>query len=522
MPKLLKIILILLGIIGLLALILFGAWTLFSRRAFPKTEGNVKVEGLAHPVEVLRDEYGVAHIYGETTEDLFFAEGYVHAQERFWQMEFERRVGSGRLSEIFGESTLETDRYLRHFDFRGSSEEIYASMGDEAKKILEAYSEGVNAYINERSPSALGLEFALLGLQGVKWEIEDWTPVDSLVWAYMMIFDQGRLFGELDDVQYIASVGEEMAGQLRPPYREDRPVIIPASDLAMSSSGESLSSAVLDSDTIAYLTSLGSPNTPELYGYGQPFAAASNSMAVSGELTESGMPILADDPHMGVQAPSLWYEVGVHCAPQNSDCIYNFRGFSLPGVPGILIGHNDRIAWGLTNAAFDAEDTFIERINPENPNQYEVNGEWEDMEIRREEITVRGLDEPSILQVRSTRNGIVATDELVDQPAYSSGEDLHVLTLAWTALEPVRSLEAVMGVVGAQDWDDFNAALELFEAGKQNWLYADVDGNIGFVTPGNVPIRADGDGTLPVPGWNDDYAWNGFIPYSSAPRVLNP
>jgi penicillin amidase len=522
MPKGLKIVIIILGIVGVLALLVFGGWTLFSRQAFPKTSGKIKVEGLANAVEILRDEYGVAHIYGETSEDLFFAEGYVHAQERFWQMEFQRRVGSGRLSEIFGESTLATDRFLRHFDFRGSSEEVYASMGDSTRNLMDAYSAGVNAYISERSPSSLGLEFALLGLQGVKWEIEEWTPVDSIVWGYMMIFDQGSRFNELDHVKLIASVGEEMAGDLRPDYRDDRPVVIPASDLAFRTNDQPSSVAELGGEAAAFLAALDVNNEPELFGYGSEFASASNSMAVSGKLSESGNPILANDPHMGVQAPSLWYEVGVHCVAQSSDCTHNFRGFSLPGVPGILIGHNDRIAWGLTNAAFDAEDVFIERINPENPDQYEVNGEWEDMDIRREEIVVRGWDEPSILIVRNTRNGVVATDELIDQDPYSTGTELHVLTYAWTGLEPVRTIEAVLGVVKAQDWDDFDSALALFDAGKQNWIYADVEGNIGFIMPGKVPIRADGDGTLPVPGWNDDYLWNGFIPYSKAPKVLNP
>ncbi|HET6443066.1 MAG TPA: penicillin acylase family protein [candidate division Zixibacteria bacterium] len=522
MAKVLKIAGIVLGVIVVLALILFGAWTWFSRQAIPKTSGTVEVAGLIQPVEIVRDEYSVPHIYGQTPEDLFFAEGYVHAQERFWQMEFQRRLGSGRLSEIFGESSLETDRFLRHFDFRGSSEEIYASMGEEARIILDAYSAGVNAYIMDRSPSSLGLEFALLGLQGVKWEIEEWTPVDSLVWAYMMVFDQASRFNELEYLKVIATVGRDMAGDLLPPYRDDRPTIIQTEDLVSSQGIPSSTFVELGEAEKSYLSALALGSEPELFGLASGFASASNSMAISGELTDSGNAYLANDPHMGVQAPSLWYEVGAHCVPKSAACIYNFRGFSLPGVPGILIGHNDRIAWGLTNGAFDAEDLFIERINPDNPDQYEVNGDWVDMDIKRHEIVVRGWDEPDILNVRSTRNGVVATDELIDQDPYSSGTELHVLSYAWTALDPIRSVEGVFGVNGAQDWDDFNDALALFDAGKQNWIYADVEGNIGFILPGKIPIRASGDGTLPVPGWNDDYIWNGFVPYSQAPKVLNP
>jgi penicillin amidase len=237
------------------------------------------------------------------------------------------------------------------------------------------------------------------------------------------------------------------------------------------------------------------------------------------------MPILANDPHMSVNMPNLWYEVGVHCVEKTADCLQNFRGFSLPGVPGVVIGHNDRIAWGLTNASFDAEDVFIERINPQNPNQYEVNGEWVDMELRREEILVRGQNQPVVIIVRSTRNGVIATDRMVDNHPFSAnvdGPELYALSYAWTALEPVLSVEAVRMVNIAQNWDDFNNALAMFEAGKQNWLYADVDGNIGYIMPGKVPIRAGGDGTLPVPGWNDDFIWTGFIPYDEAPRVFNP
>jgi penicillin amidase len=520
MPKGLKIGVVVLGVVVVLALIIAGAWTWFSRQAFPKTSGTIVVEGLDQAVEIVRDEYGVAHIYASTPEDLFFAQGYVHAQERFWQMEFQRRLGSGRLSEIFGESSLPTDRYLRHFNFDQSSEEIYDSMGDEARTIVDAYADGVNAYISERSPAELGLEFALLGIQGVKWDIEEWTPRDSLVWAYMMIFEQASRFGELRMLKLISAVGTEMAFDFQPPYRDDRPVIVQTEDLVDAQLGESPPLLALGAEEMDYLLGLEVGQEQPLFGSGA--AAASNSFVVSGDLTESGAPYLANDPHMGVQAPSLWYEVGMHCQPQSADCNYNLRGFSLPGVPAILIGHNDRIAWGLTNGAFDVEDVFIERVNPENPDQYEVNGEWVDMDVRREEIKVRGWDQPDVLFVRSTRNGVVATDNLIEDDAFTDGIDLHVLSYAWTGLEPIRSVEAVFYVVRAQDWDDFTQALELFDAGKQNWVYADVDGNIGYVLPGKVPIRAGGVGMLPAPGWNDDFIWTGFIPYEDLPRVLNP
>ncbi len=515
-----------------LALVVGGVGFWYTRQAFPKVSGTVKLQGIRQAVEILRDEYGVAHIYASTPEDLFFAEGYVHAQERFWQMEFQRRIASGRLSEIFGETTLSTDKYLRHFNFSALTEQSYAMLDDETRRIVDAYAAGVNAYIADRDPAQLGLEFALLGLQGVEIDIEPWSPVDSMIWAEMMVFDQSdQLETELTNIDQLAQLGQERYADLHPPYRDDRPTIIPSEELG---AGEEIDRPVLDGlgkAEMAYLVRLsrrisGRELMPPLLaelGFGA--AGGSNSFVVAGERTDTGKPLLANDPHMAVLMPALWYQVGMHCTEKSADCIYNLRGFSLPGVPGILIGHNDRIAWGLTNASFDAEDVFIERINLQNPDQYEVNGEWVDMEVRRETIKVQGRDDPEVFFVRSTRNGVVATDDMVGEKPYGYGEDgiePYVLSYAWTALEPIRSFQAVSMVNRAQNWDEFVDALQYFDAGKQNWLYADVDGNIGYVLPGKVPIRAGGDGTLPVPGWNDNYRWTGFIPYDEMPRVFNP
>ena len=529
MPKGVKIILIIVGILAIIALVAVGIVRAQMRKAWPETSGTVQIEGLDQAVEIVRDEYGVAHIYGHTEEDIFFAQGYVHAQDRFWQMEFQRRTGAGRLSEIFGETTLPTDRYLRHFGFYDLAQQAYDMSNEKTRSLIDAYSAGVNAYIADRSPDELGFEFTLLGLQGVDVEVEPWQPADSIVWGEMLIFDQASLFSvELLNLARIAQVGTEMNEYLLPPYRDDRPVIIQSEDLLTQTAPESSPLAHYNEDELAYLLAAAesfdeAAMLPELLadlGFGQ--GGASNSFAISGDLTETGKPLLANDPHMGINMPNLWHEVGLHCVEKSADCVYDVRGFALPGVPGILIGHNDRIAWGLTNAAFDPNDVFIERLNPQNPNQYEVNGNWQDMEVRREEIAVRGQDEPEVFFVRRTRNGLVITDGMSDVKPYSDGENLYALTLAWTALEPVRTLEAVQHVLRAQGWDDFVAALELFDAGQQNWLYADVDGNIGYVMPGKVPIRAGGDGTMPMPGWNDDYIWTGFIPYDELPKTFNP
>ncbi len=531
MSKTVKRVVISLSVLALIVLILGGVYYWFTRQDFPETDGRLQVSGLIQPVEIVRDEYGVAHIYAYTPEDLFFAEGYVHAQERFWQMEFQRRTASGRLSEIFGETTLGTDKYLRHFGFYDLTRQSYEMLGEEARRVVDAYTAGVNAYISVRKPAQLGLEYALLGLQGVKIEIEPWTPVDSMIWAEMMIYDQASQWDELDNIDLLAAVGEQGYADLNPPYREDRPVIIPTEDLGKTSSLPPSERASFNAMELNYLLtlrqSLGDHQSlpPLLAELGFGALGGSNSFAVSGSKTASGKPLLANDPHMGISTPALWYEIGMHCVEKSPQCIYNFRGFSLPGVPGILIGHNDRIAWGLTNAAFDAEDVFVERLNPKNPDQYEVNGEWQDMLIRREEIIVRGQDEPAVIFVRSTRNGLVISDYMVDQDQFAfTGDELqlYALSYGWTALQPIRSLEAVLGAIRAQNWDEFSEALRFFDAGKQNWLYADVDGNIGYIMPGKVPIRAAGDGSLPVPGWNDDYIWTGFIPYEELPRTFNP
>lgn len=539
MSKGVKILVAVLATLLVLVLVAFGLWSWFTRQAFPQTRGEMTVTGLQADVEIIRDEYGVAHIYAQNAADLFFAEGFVHAQERFWQMEFQRRVAAGRMAEIFGETALGTDVFLRHFNFHEKAQQDYEMLPAELQDIVEAYGAGVNAYISQRSPAELGLEFALLGLQGVTVDVEPWTPADTLSWAYMMIFDQGGFRSgpaDLINADLLNTVGPELYADLRPLYRDDRPVIISTEELVemgLPTAGGDLPAAIAQWPFLAKeyghqkQTAVLAETQAEamLADWGFGFSGGSNSFAVSGERTASGMPVLANDPHMSVNAPSLFYQLGLHCQEKTAECPFEFRGFSLPGTPGILIGHNDRIAWGLTNASFDAEDIFIEKINPENPDQYEVNGEWVDMAIRDEAIVVRGRDEPETFQVRHTRNGIVASDAMMDPAEYNLGDDLPdpmAVVYAWTALEPVRSIQAVIEANRAQNWDEFNEALQYFDAGKQNWIYADVEGNIGLVMPGKVPIRAGGDGTLPVPGWTDAYIWTGYIPYEALPRTLNP
>jgi penicillin amidase len=528
MSRGLKAAAIVLGVILALVVILGVAGAVVLRQAYPKTRGTLSVPGLVAPVEIIRDDYGVPHIYAQNIDDLFFAQGYVHAQDRYWQMEFWRRIGSGRLSEYFGEATLSTDIFIRTMGFARSAEQEYASADPEVRRILDAYAAGVNAYTQSRRPAQLGLEFALLGVQGVDVQIEPWTPVNTLTWAKVMSLDLGGNYdAEVGRLDLIRQVGYDRMLEMSPRFREDYPYIV--SDDELAAMGLVQSAAPPD---LAYLDAVptdlvGGWEPGQALAFGRGEGIGSNNWVISGDLTASGMPLLANDPHLGIQMPAIWYEIGLHCMPQTADCPFNVRGYSFASGPGVIVGHNDHIAWGVTNVNPDVQDLYVERLNPANINQYEVNGEWVDMEIVREEILLQGEDEPFVLLVRKTRHGPLVTDleSLAEYATVSGGApapQITALSLRWTALDPIRTFQSVLLLDRAQSYDDFRAALEYWDAPSQNFVFADVEGNIGYQMPGLVPIRASGDGSLPVPGWTDDYEWTGFIPYDELPRVFNP
>ncbi len=493
---------ILFSVLMVLVLIISGTGIFFIRRSFPKTDGTVKVPGLRGRVEVFRDSFGVPHIYASNHHDLFFAQGYVHAQDRFWQMEFSRRVGSGRLSELLGEATLEQDRFIRTVGWHRTAAEELKLLEPMEISVLESYSEGVNAYIHEHS-GKLGLEFTLLGLTGVNYEPEPWTPLNTITWGKVMAWDLGgNRSAELTRAHIAARLGMDAVDQLIPMYAEDHPTIVTGT----------LNEASLAAipDTLFSLNTL---------GFGPE--SGSNNWVISGSRTASGKPILADDTHLGIQMPSIWYEVGLHCASVGPECPYNVVGFSFPGVPAVIIGHNDRIGWGVTNLGPDVQDLFIERINPDNPNQYEYMGQFVDMEIVREEIQVAGADDPEIIFVRMTRHGPIINDILGGiEEDWSYG--WQPLSFSWTALEPGTIWKSVFLLNQAQNWDEFRTALSYWDVPSQNFVYADVDGNIGYQTPGRIPIRAAGNGTLPSPGWTGSHEWVAEIPFEELPSVFNP
>jgi len=498
----LRVLLVVLAVVLAVGLIGFGYIFFTVRRPWPKTNGKVRVDGLQAEVTVVRDDWGIPHIYASNTHDLFFAQGYVHAQDRFWQMEFWRRIGTGRLSEVLGPSTLDSDRFLRTLGWHRTAAQELELLDDETRAVLEAYAEGVNAYVSAR-PGRLGLEFTVLRLNGVKFEPEPWTPLHTLTWAKVMAWDLGdNMADELLRAQIAARLGTPAVGELVPPYPDDYPVIVP----------HPLSEATLGAVAEAVLGT-------HVLGAGD--GIGSNNWVIAGSRTDTGAPILANDPHLGIQMPSIWYEIGLHCDPVGPACPYNVVGASFASSPGVIIGHNDHIAWGVTNLGPDVQDLFIERVNPQNPDQYEYEGEWLDMEIVREEITVAGEDEPVVVDARITRHGPIINDVVG-----GAGEDWSFgwqpLALSWTALEPGTLMKSVVLLGRAKNWEEFREALSYWDAPSQNFVYADVEGNIGYQAPGRIPVRASGDGSSPVPGWTGEYEWEDTIPFDELPRAFNP
>lgn len=502
MSRLLRVVLlVLLAIILVTGLSTSGFAFVTVRRAWPKTDGAIQVDGLQDEVTVVRESWGIPHIYASNPHDLFFAQGYVHAQDRFWQMEFWRRIGAGRLSEILGESALDQDRFIRTVGWHRAAARELEAMDEETLTVLEAYAEGVNAYISSHQ-RRLGLEFTALGLTGARFEPEPWTPLDTISWGKVMAWDlSGNRSDELLRAQIAAKLGTSAVDTLVPAYPDDRPVIVP-----------SLTEASLQAVPEAAFT-------PHALGTGG--VLGSNNWVVAGERTETGMPILANDPHLGIQMPSIWYEIGLHCEPVGPDCPYNVVGASFASTPGVIIGHNDHIAWGVTNLGPDVQDLFIEKVNPENPNQYAYQGEWYDMKIVREEIEVAGRDEPLVMDVRITRHGPIIND-VVGGTEEMWDFGWQPLAFSWTALQPGSLMRSVILLDRASNWEEFREALSYWDAPSQNFGYADVEGNIGYQAPGRIPIRAAGDGAMPVPGWTGEYEWVDTIPFDELPRAFNP
>ncbi|MFC2079532.1 penicillin acylase family protein [Candidatus Bipolaricaulota bacterium] len=515
------------------ALLLIGGAILvqdIADRPLPQHNGTIIAKELQAGVEILRDRHGTPHIYASNMHDLFFAQGYVQAQDRWWQMEFWRHTASGTLSELVGRTTssLRADIFIRTLGWRQVAERELASMDSQTRQWLEAFCSGVNAYISTRSPRQLALEYIVLGLTGITFDIAPWSPIDTLVFSKLMAWDMGleeskdMLRGVLYD-----RIGRAMTDVwLTPawPY-DERPTIIRPEDLPPPSGGDALNAPSQHSAIVSTYQPTGI-----LQEWGKISAAigtgpggGTNAWVVDGTHTESGLPLLANDTHLGIQLPTVWYQIGLHCV-EGDDPAFDVVGFTFPASPGVVVGHNGSIAWGISNGFPDVHDAYQLRVNPENPLQYEWNGEWRDMTVREETIRFGDGSESITIAVRETHLGPVVTDNRLDS---DTGEilsfDDEAIVQRWTALDPGTVSRAVLAIDQATDWDMFRNALRYWDVPAQHFVYADIAGNIGYQFAGRVPIRAvNHDGLAPAAGWTDETEWKGFLPFDALPHVLNP
>ncbi|WLW54376.1 penicillin acylase family protein [Streptomyces sp. SX92] len=561
----------------------FGAyWTISTVRAsFPQTKGSISLQGLSGPVDVKRDSYGIPQIYASSDEDLFMAQGYVQAQDRFYEMDVRRHMTSGRLSEMFGKSQVDNDEFLRTLGWdRVAKEEYDKKLSASTKRYLQAYAKGVNAYLQGKSGKEISLEYAALGFEN-DYKPAQWTPVDSVSWLKAMAWDlRGNMQDEIDRALMTSRLGPKQIADLYPayPYSRNRAIVqqgqydeltktFDGGDDGSSTSGSGTSgtgtgtgigtgtsgsggtgigtqgsTSSASTSTSSTSTSASSALDSQLEGLYRvlddvPTAVGvngngigSNSWVVGGQHTITGKPLLANDPHLSPSLPSVWYQMGLHCRSVSAKCQYDVTGYTFAGMPGVIIGHNQNISWGMTNSGVDVTDLYLEKLTGDG---YLYDGKVKPFTTREETIKVAG-GEPKKIVVRQTSDGMpllsdrdnelvkVGKKATVDTAAPDRG-DGYGIALRWTALDPGTSMDAVFAMNRATDWKGFREAAALFDVPSQNLIYADTDDNIGYTLPGKIPTRAEGDdGSLPAPGWDSKYKWTGYIPKDALPYEYNP
>ncbi|SCK39407.1 penicillin amidase [Streptomyces sp. WMMB 714] len=519
-------------------------WSISSvRDSFPQTTGSLKLKGLDDPVTVQRDREGIPQVYADSSKDLFTAQGYVQAQDRFWEMDVRRHTTAGRLSEMFGKSQVKTDAFLRTLGWRRVAEKEYASLAPSTKANLKAYSAGVNAYLKDHKGTAASVEYGALELSN-DYTPHKWSPVDSVAWLKAMAWDlRSNMKSEVDRSLMTSRLTRQQIEELYPEYPTDRhePIVdseakagrekfVPggsssatpnggaaaAQQAAVRKAGSRLSSVATQLDKVPAM--LGPSNS----GIG------SNSWVVSGEHTTTGKPLLANDPHLAPQLPSVWYQMGLHCRTVSKACPYDVSGFTFSGMPGVVIGHNQQISWGMTNLGADVTDLYLEKFRD---GGYLYDGKRRPYRTRQEtikvadgpsrEITVRETDNGPVISDRDSELRKVGDEAPVDNAAPDRGDGYGV-SLRWTALSPSKSMDAIFKLNRASDFKGFRAAARDFAAPSQNLIYADTKGNIGYQAPGRIPVRAAGDGRYPAPGWDSRYRWKGYIPQDALPWEYNP
>ncbi len=515
--RILKVLAVLIVVVALAATA-FGVTTV--RASFPQTTGTLSEQGLDGTVQILRDDKGIPQIYATTDHDLMFGQGYAHAQDRFWEMDFRRHVTAGRLSELFGKSQLETDEFLRTLGWRRVAEREVKLLKPETLSLLRAYADGVNAWLAEhKSARSLSLEYAILGLQVKNYVPEQWSEVDSIAWLKAMAWDlRGNLDDELDRTIAAAAVGTTRAEELYPSYPFDinAPIVTSGGVRDFTTFDQNAPALLNTAGTMARISAL-IAKMPSYFGTKTP-GIGSNSWVVSGQYTESGKPILSNDPHLEASMPSIWTQVGLHCENITSACSFNVAGWSFSGFPGVVIGHNARVGWGFTNLGPDVADLVVEQVSG---NSYSVDGVDRAITTVVEPIKVAG-GETVQWKARATEHGPLISDASKDFAGVAKNTDGNAVALRWTALTPGTTADAVFTLDRSSDWASFREAAREFDVPSQNLIYADVDGNIGYQAPGIIPIRRGYDGRWPVPGWESKYGWDGYIPFEALPSEYNP
>ncbi|MEU5315298.1 penicillin acylase family protein [Streptomyces sp. NPDC021056] len=549
-----------LAIIGGVA---YGAyWSISTVRAsFPQTKGSITLEGLSGPVDVKRDGYGIPQIYAASDEDLFMAQGYVQAQDRFYEMDVRRHMTSGRLSEMFGKSLVDEDEFLRTLGWdRVAKKEYDTKLSASTKKYLQAYAKGVNAYLDGKDGKEISLEYAALGFVN-DYKPQQWTPVDSVSWLKAMAWDlRGNMEDEVDRALMTSRLGPKQIKDLYPdyPYSRNKAIVqegqydeltktfeqgsgtsgTGTGTAAGTGTGTGTSTSGTTGTASASGTTALTSQLSGLYGLLEDLPAAvgvngngigSNSWVVGGSHTITGKPLLANDPHLSASLPSVWYQMGLHCRTVSSKCQYDVSGYTFAGMPGVVIGHNQDISWGMTNSGVDVTDLYLEKLSS---NGYLYDDKVKPFTTREETIKVAGGESKTIV-VRETNNGPLLSDRndelvkvgkkaTVDTAAPDRG-DGYGISLRWTALDPGTSMDAVFAMDKATNWNDFRAAAALFDVPSQNLVYADTEDHIGYTLPGKIPTRAQGvDGSIPQPGWDSKYRWTGYIPQDQLPYEYDP
>ncbi|MFD8047621.1 penicillin acylase family protein [Streptomyces chartreusis] len=543
--------LVLVLVLAVVAGVAGGAyWSISTVRAsFPQTKGSITLKGLSGPVDVKRDDYGIPQIYASSDEDLFMAQGFVQAQDRFWEMDVRRHMTSGRLSEMFGKSQVDNDEFLRTLGWdRIAKQEYDKTLSASTKKYLQAYAAGVNAYLDGKDNKDISLEYAALGFTN-DYKPGKWTPVDSVAWLKAMAWDlRGNMQDEIDRALMTSRLGPKEIADLYPQYPYSRnKTIVQAGQYdevtkTYGSTGSAAGTGSSAGGTSGTGTSSGTAGLQgQLAGLQEvlddlPTAVGvngngigSNSWVVGGKYTITGKPLLANDPHLSASLPSVWYQMGLHCRAVSSKCQYDVSGYTFAGMPGVVIGHNQNISWGMTNSGVDVTDLYLEKLSGDG---YLYDGKTVPFTTRQETIKVAG-GSPKKIVVRETNNGPLLSDRsdelvkvgrkaTVDTAAPDRG-DGYGIALRWTALDPGTTMDAVFAMDRAKDWTDFRAAAALFDVPSQNLIYADAENHIGYTLPGKIPTRPQGyDGSVPAPGWDAKSRWTGYIDDDELPYEYDP